>query len=104
MRSENKEDAPLSIPEPNFSQQDNQTLHKLKKLGLLKNLEEEGRWRIRCPWSEEHSQGEDSYYYSKPNKKYTGEGFNCFHAHCKHRDIRALRFFLGLTPVEGESK
>lgn len=101
LRSENKEDAPLEIPEPNFSQPDNQTLHKLKKLDLLKNLEEEGRWRIRCPWSEEHSQGEDSYYYSKPNKKYTGEGFNCFHAHCKHRDIRALRFFLGLTPVEG---
>lgn len=99
--SENKEYAPSAIIEENSIQLDNQTLLKLKEQNLLKNLEGGGRYRIRCPWSEEHSQGEDAYYYSKPNKKYPGEGFNCFHAHCKHRDIRALRFFLGLTPVEG---
>lgn len=83
--------------------EESSTLRKLKEKGFVKRQEdEEGRVLIRCPWGSEHtSGGEDAYYFSKASKEYKGEGFKCFHAHCKERDIRALRFFLGLMPIEG---
>jgi hypothetical protein len=78
-------------------------LNKLRERGLVKRLEDKklGRWLIRCPWAEEHTNGEDAYFFAKPSNRYAGEGFNCFHAHCKIRDIRSLRFFLGLSLTEG---
>lgn len=83
---------------------DSTTLTKLRELGLIKRLEheEEGRWVIRCPWAHEHTTGEEAYYFSKSNPGYKGtEGFQCFHVHCKERNISALRFFLGLSPIAG---
>lgn len=80
------------------------TLSKLRELGLIKRFEDhvEGRWLILCPWANEHtSGGEDAHYFVKSSKGYPGEGFKCFHSHCNGRDIRSLRFFLGLTPIEG---
>ncbi len=82
---------------------DSEILTILNKRGLLRAEEESGtgRWRIRCPWAHEHTNGDDAYYFSKPCPEYPRGGFKCFHAHCKHRDLRALRAFLGLAPVEG---
>lgn len=80
------------------------TLIKLREMGLVKHLEnkEEGRWLIRCPWANEHTNSEEAYYFYKPILQYKGiEGFKCFHAHCQERDIRTLRFFLGLPPAIG---
>ncbi len=96
--------------EENFDDQDSSNIHEsivlaeLRVRGLLKREEdsETGRWCIRCPWAYEHSDGgEDAYFFAKPSLNHPHGGFNCFHAHCKHRDLRALRFWLGLTPLEG---
>lgn len=83
---------------------DSLVLTRLREQGRLKQEEDrdKGLWRIRCPWSHEHSDGnEDAHFYAKPSREYPLGGFKCFHAHCKHRDLRALRFFLGLSPLEG---
>lgn len=83
---------------------DSSTLTRLRELGLIKRLEHEGegRWAIRCPWAHEHTTGDDAYYFSKSNPGYKGtEGFQCFHVHCKDRNISTLRFFLGLSPIAG---
>lgn len=83
---------------------ESQVLVRLREHQLLRKEEPlvEGRWKIKCPWSHEHTDGDDNaYYYPKPSKKYPREGFHCFHTHCKYRDIRALRSFLNLTPLEG---
>lgn len=80
------------------------TLCKLRERGLVKCLEneDEGRWSICCPWAREHTGGgDDAHYFSKASKDYPGEGFKCFHSHCKDRNIQSLRFFLGLAPFEG---
>lgn len=82
---------------------DAEILAILRKRGLLKAEEESeiGRWRMRCPWAHEHSNGDDAYYFFKPSPEYPRGVFKCFHAHCKHRDLRSLRTFLGLSPIEG---
>lgn len=65
---------------------DAEILAILRKRGLLKAEEESeiGRWRMRCPWAHEHSNGDDAYYFFKPSPEYPRGVFKCFHAHCKH--------------------
>jgi hypothetical protein len=98
-----------SIPSvPRLSEQSSSLLEsavlvKLRERGLLKTTgkADSGRWLMRCPWASEHTDGsEEAFYYSKLSKEYPNEGFQCFHAHCKYRDIRTLRSFLGLPPTE----
>lgn len=84
--------------------QESDVFARLRERGFLKTEENvgSGRWKIRCPWANEHTDGnEDAYYYSRLSKEYPSEGFQCFHGHCKYRDIRALRFFLDLAPLYG---
>lgn len=84
--------------------QGSHVLDLLRDRGLLKQEEDHvvGRWRIRCPWSYEHTNGcDDAYYFAKPSKEFPYGGFKCFHGHCEYQDLRALRVYLGLTPVEG---
>tara|TARA_R100001594_G_scaffold141420_1_gene187408 strand:+ start:842 stop:3190 length:2349 start_codon:yes stop_codon:yes gene_type:complete len=59
----------------------------LQRAGLIKGTKDEGIL-MHCPWSNEHTSGQDdlaTYYpigtYDYPNQR----GFNCFHDHCSHR-------------------
>lgn len=59
-----------------------------------------GSWLIRCPWSDEHTSGEDgdssTMYWEAHHGGKEGEGFACKHSHCDGRLIGDVREKLGV--------
>lgn len=59
-----------------------------------------GQWIIRCPWADEHTEGEDgsssTVYWEPHTGRHKGEGFDCKHGHCLERGIGDVRRKLGI--------
>jgi DNA polymerase-1 len=61
--------------------------------------ETEGKYAVRCPWEQEHSERHDDITGDAAIWSKEGQfpGFNCFHAHCSERKIKELLEWLEST-------
>jgi DNA polymerase-1 len=83
-------------------------LHTLDAVALFREAEllgdcidpDEGKWSVRCPWEQEHSDakggdGRDSdTVLFQPERGDEPPGFKCLHAHCAERSLRDVLDFL----------
>jgi DNA polymerase I-like protein with 3'-5' exonuclease and polymerase domains len=81
-------------------------LHTLDAVALFRETDrlgdcidpDEGKWTVRCPWSGEHSKGDDKV--GTDTVIFQGEatdsppGFKCLHAHCSERSLKDVLEFL----------
>lgn len=71
-----------------------QLFREADRLGTCLNPDED-KWSVRCPWSDEHSDGgkdwsaksTETAIFNSPDRV---PGFKCMHAHCADRDIAAV--------------
>lgn len=71
-------------------------LEALKRYNMLirKEAHPPGCWIIKCPWEHLHSSKDNgTKYFEKDNGP---GGFNCFHNHCKDKNINHLLAYLGI--------
>jgi hypothetical protein len=65
--------------------------------GWIGREEERGKWRVRCPWDDQHTKGktfDGSMVLYAPGSGHTLGYQHCSHAHCQARDSRdVLRYF-----------
>jgi hypothetical protein len=62
-------------------------------LAVLSDGAAERKYRIRCPWLDEHSDGDDSGTYCGQYEN-GALFFSCWHSHCAHRRWREFRSLL----------
>ena len=64
---------------------------------LIGSGREKGMYRIRCPWADQHTDGDgEAVFYLPYFGGFAGPGFRCLHNHCADRTIKDLRTFLGM--------
>lgn len=77
-------------------------LHTLDAVGLFREAgllgdaiaPDEGKWSVRCPWEQEHSDGHGGDGRNSDTVIFQGEsadcppGFKCLHAHCAERALK----------------
>lgn len=61
----------------------------LESRELVLGEEGEGWLKVRCPWHERHTTGDDAAGYKPLDRSFT-RGFKCFHDHCSGRDTQGF--------------
>jgi hypothetical protein len=71
--------------------------YAFKSKGRIGKEEERGKWRVRCPWDNQHSKGkafDGSTVLYAPGSGHSLGYLHCSHAHCQARNSRdVLRCF-----------
>ncbi len=92
---------PVSEPKsrPNVDTGDDIILKALAERGLLIGPgREKGMYRMNCPWTSEHTNGDPEAIYYLPNHGgFKEPAYKCLHKHCKERKIKDLKVFLGIS-------
>ncbi len=84
---------------------ENPVVVALKNKGLYKTPLGSGKIDITCPWVHDHTDAANQgTTYFEPDDNYPIGGFNCFHAHCKHRSIKNLLEYLEVSPRHARGK
>jgi hypothetical protein len=84
---------------------ENPVVAALKNKGLYKTPLGSGKIDITCPWVNQHTDATNQgTAYFEPDDNYPIGGFNCLHAHCKHRGIKDLLEYLEVSPRHARGK
>jgi hypothetical protein len=65
--------------------------YAFKSKGWIGKEDEQGKWRVRCPWDDQHTKGkafDGSTVLYAPGSGHTLGYLHCSHAHCQARDSR----------------
>jgi putative DNA primase/helicase len=90
--------------QPKMGMSNNPILKALeaRKMIMGQDRNSKGQWNIICPWVHEHTTGSGgTCYFEAHTNGYAGDGFKCFHDHCKERKIKDLINWLGVTAKSG---
>ncbi len=78
---------------------DDLVIQKLTEKGMVihQDRQEKGKFVIRCPWADRHTNGDAEAAYWLPNHGgFKGAGFKCLHGHCSGRTAKDLLEWLGI--------
>ncbi|AFS53110.1 AAA family ATPase [Leptospirillum ferriphilum] len=79
-------------------------LKKLTEKGMVirQDRQERGKFIVRCPWADQHSNKDpEAGYWSPHHNGFKGPGFKCLHSHCAERTAKDLLEWLG---IQGKAK
>jgi hypothetical protein len=89
--------APREHTQSTINAGDGVFFYAFKSKGWIGKEEERGKWRVRCPWDDQHSKGkafDGSTVLYGPSSGHTLGYLHCSHTHCQARDSRdVLRCF-----------
>lgn len=74
----------------------------LEQHGLIKEREAAGRWAVKCPNHQQHSDpsADTAYFFPAHHNGYAGEAFKCHHDHCRHLNKDSVLDMLGVDAQE----
>jgi hypothetical protein len=77
--------------------------HAFQSRGWIGDALEAGKWRVRCPWEDQHTKGksfDSSTVLYAPSSGHTLGWWHCSHAHCQGRDLRDVLVLFSHTELE----
>ncbi|MDX3911346.1 MAG: DNA-primase RepB domain-containing protein [Sphingobium sp.] len=84
---------------------ENPVITALKEGGMYKRQIEPGKHDITCPWTAEHTDGDDSgAAYFEPTEDFAYGGFRCQHSHGDRYHVGELLDFVGIDRDQARGK